>query len=371
MCIRDRPHTILALCPGHPDPAWHEVLFIHRSTAKDDIWLGHYISKEEAVAVSGIRNICWFEEFGHVISEMMQHCKNVYLNEIPLKCTITKEINLLEDRLRGLFPGQTYGNLTPMITELRQVKEYEELALIREAATITGKAFERLAKAVKPGVKEYALEAELMYGFLLNGATGAAFETIVASGSNACILHYVRNDKTMHAGELVLVDFGAEYANYAADCTRVLPVSGVFSKRQRECYEAVLLFHDEAVKLMKPGTTIEEINHKIYTLMQEHHIRLGLYSQQDVDKQTTAFECCKNYFMHSVSHFLGIDVHDVGSRKHVLKPGMVITCEPGLYIREEGIGIRLENDILITENEAINLTEHIPIKPSEIEYFMK
>jgi len=256
----EQPHTILALCPNHPDSSMREVLFIYKATVKDDVWLGHYLSKEEASLISGINMVCWFEEFGHVISEMMKYCQHVYLNEIPLKNSADKTVNLLEEKLKGLFPGHTYDIITSIITELRLIKEYEELELIRTAADITGKAFEKLIRAVKPGAMEYELEAELINEFVKNGGTGVAFETIVASGKDACILHYVRNDKKLIDGELVLIDFGAEYANYSADCSRVLPVSGKFNKRQHELYEAVHYFHDEAVKLMKPGITIEEIN---------------------------------------------------------------------------------------------------------------
>ncbi len=367
----EQPHSILALCPQHPDSSLHEVLFIYKATEKDDIWLGHYLSKEEATLISGIKTICWFEEFGHVISEIMKYSKEVYLNEIPVKMGINKPVNLLEEKLKGLFPGHTYSNLTKFTTELRMVKELEELELMKKAAEITEKAFKRMIRSVKPGAMEYQLEAELLYEFTRQGGSGVAFDTIIASGADSCILHYVKNDKQLREGELVLIDFGAEYANYAADCSRVLPVSGRFTDRQRELYEAVNYFHDEAVKLMKPGTTIEAINKALLPVMQDVHVDLGLYNKEDIEKQAAEFDLCKKYFMHSLSHFLGIDVHDVGSKKQILQPGMVITCEPGLYVRNEGIGIRLENDILITEDEAVNMTKDIPMKASDIESLMK
>lgn len=256
------------------------------------------------------------------------------------------------------------------MTELRLVKEPEELALIMKSVEITKAGFDRILSSVKPGQKEYEVEAELSYEFTRKGAAGHAYQPIIASGANACFLHYIKNDQVCHDGDLLLLDFGAEYANYAADCSRTIPVNGRFNSRQKDIYDANLRVFRKVKSLIKPGTTIGKINKTAGKLWEEEHVRLGLYSTRDIQKQSKEEPLHMKYLMHGVSHFMGLDVHDVGSKQEMLKPGMVLTCEPGIYIPAEKTGIRLENDIMVTEAGNIDLMEDVIIDSEEIEDLM-
>jgi len=252
---------------------------------------------------------------------------------------------------------------------LRLIKEDTEIELMQKACDITGKAFQRVLKYMKSGKMEYEVEAEITHEYITNKANGHAYEPIVASGLNACTLHYVDNDKECRNGDLLLMDFGAEYANYAADCSRTIPVNGKFSDRQKDCYNAVLRVFKKAKKLFIPGNTIDNINKEVNQLIEKEMISLGLFTEEDVKNQDKEKPMYFKFLMHGVSHFIGLDVHDVGAKSTELKKGMILTCEPGLYIKEEGIGIRIENDILVDEI-PIDLMKNIPVEVEEIEELM-
>jgi Xaa-Pro aminopeptidase len=369
----EQPRTILCLCPDYHDYRFHEILFIEKPTELHQTWFGKQLGKEQATELSGIKSVYWLENFEPVLSEFMKHAKHVFValheenrsfDEVPLR-----EFRFVQ-KIKDLYPLHQYQQLSPIVNELRQIKEPEEIVQIKSVVAITEKTFFKIIGIVKPGITEYEIEAEIIAEFIRNNASGYAFQPIVASGENACILHYTENKDICNENELVLIDFGAEFANYNADVTRTLPVSGTFSKRQRDVYMAVLRLHDKAASLIKPGTTIEKINQELAPQFEEEMISLGLLARSDIEKQDTEKPLFKKYFMHGVSHYLGLDVHDMGNKTDILMPGMVVTCEPGLYIQEEKLGIRLENDILITEHGNINLTAGIPIQPDDIEKLM-
>lgn len=368
----DQEKTILTLCPNHPNKDLREILFIIESNEKIAVWEGHKYTKEEAQKTSGIKTIKYLSEFESAFREIAIKAENIYLNlnENPKFKPDTPSVD--ERFIKVLekdFPAHVKERLAPIMKQLRLKKEAEEIELMKEACDITGKAFQRILKFVKPDVTEYEVEAEITHEFLWNKATGHAYDPIIASGKNACILHYIENNKKCKDGDLLLMDFGAEYANYAADCTRTIPVNGKFTPRQKECYEAVLRVMKKATSWLTPGTTINRINERVEKLLQEEHIKLGLYTQEDVDKQDPEKPLFKKYYPHGTCHFIGLDVHDVGERTTILENRMVLTCEPGLYIPEENIGIRIENDIVVNL-KPIDLMENIPREVDEIEKLM-
>jgi Xaa-Pro aminopeptidase len=271
---------------------------------------------------------------------------------------------------RQVFPLHNYERLAPIMHDLRAVKSPPEIELIKEACGIAEKAFRRLLGFVRPGVWEYEIEAEIVYEFMRNRSRGPAFETIVASGIDSCTLHYVKNDKQCNEGDLVLIDFGAEFANYASDVTRTLPVNGKFSKRQKEVYNAVLKIQKAAIQMLKPGNSLGKYQKDVARLMEAELIRLGVLKKAEVKKQSEESPLYKKYFPHGASHHLGLDVHDYGDKYRKFESGMVLTCEPGIYIRDEAIGVRIENDILITKDNPVDLTESIPREAEEIEALM-
>jgi Xaa-Pro aminopeptidase len=299
--------------------------------------------------------------------------ENIYLNtneHLRAAVTVeTRDTRFLES-CRQAFPLHHYERLAPIMHDLRAVKSPLEIELIKAACSITAKAFRRLLGFIRPGVWEYEVEAEIVYEFMRNRSSGPAFETIVASGTDACTLHYVKNDKQCHQGDLVLIDFGAEYANYAADVTRTVPVNGKFSKRQKEVYNAVLKIQKAAIQMLKPGNALEAYQEKVVQLMEAELIRLGVLKKADIKKQPADSPLYKKFFPHGASHHLGLDVHDYGDKYRKFEPGMVFTCEPGIYIRDESIGVRIENDILITPKGPVDLTETIPREVDEIEDLM-
>jgi Xaa-Pro aminopeptidase len=268
------------------------------------------------------------------------------------------------------YPLHKIERAAPIITELRSVKSSVEIELIKKACDITKKGFERILRYVEPGIHEFEIEAELDHEFKVNRANGHGYAPIIASGMNACVLHYVDNNEECQDGDLLLMDFGAEYANYTADMSRTIPVNGKFTERQKACYKAVLRVFKELKKLYVPGNTPDFINSTAEKLMEEELVKLGLFTKDDIKKQNPESPIVKKYFMHGVAHPIGLDVHDVGSKYEAFKAGMIFTCEPGLYIREENIGIRLENDILITDNGPVDLMEDIPIEITDIENIM-
>ncbi|MDX2430883.1 MAG: aminopeptidase P N-terminal domain-containing protein [Bacteroides sp.] len=340
-----------------------ETLFIRRPDPKIQLWSGSLLTMEKAMRFSGIRDVRWLDEVDEFLEKELQNAGKLYLSEIP-------GVQLYE-RIKALYPYVERIGLGPIMTQLRMIKEPEEVEEIRKACAITRSAFLKVVNMLKPGMMEYEVEAELGAEFIRTGAQGHAFEPIVASGSNALVLHYVENHGSLDKGDLVLLDFGAELNNYAADCSRTLPVGGKFSKRQGELYDAVHQVFIQAREMMVPGVLMGDFHKRVGELWQEKHISLGLYTLDEARESLEADPLWKKYFMHGTSHSLGMDVHDPFERSEPFAPGMVLTCEPGIYIQEEGIGIRLENDILITENGPEDLMADIPMEAGEIEDLMQ
>ncbi len=366
----DQEESTLVICPDAREEKHREMLFLKETNEKIALWEGHKYAKDEARAVSGIKSVYWNQEFETVFRPLVFECDRIYLNtneHLRADLTVeTRDARFLQ-KCRKIFPLHQYRRLAPIMHDLRAVKSKQEVALIKQACNITGRTFRRLLGFIKPGVWEFEIEAEIYHEFIRNRSRGPAFQTIVASGADACTLHYVRNNKQCCDGDLVLIDFGAEYANYAADLTRTVPVNGKFSKRQKDVYNAVLTVQKAAVKLLKPGKTIDTFSRQVGKVMEAELIRLKLLKAADVKKQSADQPLYKKYFPHGTSHHLGLDVHDYGNRYRKFAPGMIFTCEPGIYIQEEGIGIRIENDILITKDGPVDLTKGIPKEVDEIE----
>jgi len=373
LCGIDQEETTLILAPWHPNPSYREILFIKNPSPEMVVWYGHRLSKEETSAISGIKTVIFNEDFEAVLHDVMMNSQYVYLHlpENPrLKITFpTQEIRFAE-KLKCEYPLHQYRRIAPILYPLRAVKQAEELTALKKACDITQKAFLKAIKEVKPGKYEYEIEAELIGEMIRNGASGHSFAPIVASGADTCILHYIKNDKIMQDGDLLLMDFGAEYANYAGDATRTMPVNGKFSPRQKEVYQAVCDIYKATIPLFKPGMTIHKINDFVFKKMDEALIKLGLYTREDVLNQNPEKPLFKRYFMHNTSHFIGMDVHDVGQRDWTFQPGMILSCEPGIYIAEEGIGVRIETDVVVAEN-PIDLMTEMPLEIEEIETLMK
>jgi len=372
LCGIDQEDTILMMAPWHPNPEYREVLFIKNPSPEKVIWFGHRLTKAEASALSGVSNVLFVEEFESVLHDVMVHSEHVYLhipenprNKFDFE---TREIRFA-NQLKKEYPLHDYRRLAPVIYPLRNVKCAEELAALKKACEITGKAFRRAITVVAPGKYEYEVEAEMTCEMIRNGATTHSFAPIIASGADTCILHYVKNDKQMRDGDLLLMDFGAEYANYAGDCSRTVPVNGKFTPRQRAVYEAVLAIYKDTIPLFKSGMTIRKINRFVFKRMDEELVKLGLYTQEDIDNQDPAKPCFKKYFMHGTSHFIGLDVHDVGEQDWVFQPGNVLSCEPGIYIAEENIGVRIETDVVVADT-PVDLMADLPVEVDEIEQMM-
>jgi len=351
----------------------NEQLFIRKPTPLAETWEGHKYTCEEATAISSIKKVSYLEDFEKFFYSTVIQTSNILINTkeelIPATKNLQKKL-LSTEKLKSNFSGKTILSINPIIAELRLIKEPIEIELIKKACKITEDAFHRVLKTIRSEMKEYEVEAEITYEFMRQGASGHAYSPIVASGKSACTLHYNENDKVCKNGDLVLLDFGAEYGNYAADLTRTIPVNGKFTQRQKDCYNAVLRVMKQATQLLLPGTSIDENNKKVGLLMEEEMIGLGLFTREDVEKQDKEHPMYFKYYMHGASHFMGLDVHDVGTKQHILQKGMVLSCEPGIYIQEENIGIRIENDILI-DDQPIDLMASIPREVEEIEALMR
>lgn len=366
----DQEESILVVCPDFPRAEMREILFTRKTDEHIAVWEGHKLTKEEATTYSGIQTVKWLEDFDGVFSTLMALSEFVYLNTNEhLRAAVqveTRDARFIQD-CKKRYPLHTYKRVAPLMHALRALKEPEELAQMQKACDITRDGFSRILNVVQPGIKEYELEAEFLHEFIRQGSRGFAYEPIIASGRNACILHYIDNDQICQDGDLILFDVGAEYGNYNADMTRTIPVNGRFTKRQREVYEAVLRVMRTAFTVLRPGVTIQGYHKEMGLIMQSELLSLGLISQSDIDSEDKDWPAYKKYFMHGTSHHLGLDVHDVGTVYEPIQAGMVFTVEPGIYIPEEGIGIRLENNIVIQENGFLDLMQHIPIYPEEIE----
>ncbi|WP_106792305.1 aminopeptidase P family protein [Aquimarina sp. Aq78] len=370
----DQEETILVLYPDAYKPENREILFIKETNEHIKIWDGEKLTKEEAYQISGVKRIEWVHDFEKILQLMAFEADGFYLghNEHIKRITYNKQTQ--QDRMinwcKEKYPLHQYHRAAKITRALRPIKSNEEVTLIQKAADISIKGFYRVLKTVKPNCKEYELEAELTYALLKNGGTRHAFKPIVASGKNACALHYNTNDNTCQDGDMILLDFGVCYGNYNSDTTRCIPVNGKFSDRQKEVYSAVLYCLKEGSKLLKPGVIPADYEKQMASLVEEQLIKIGLLDASEVAAQNPDKPLYKKYFMHGTAHHLGLDVHDVGLYSRALESGMVLTCEPGIYIPEEGIGCRLENDYLITETGNINLTQAMPIEIEEIEKLM-
>jgi len=371
----DQEETILLIYPDAYKPENRTILFVKETNEHIKIWDGEKLTKSQAADVSGIDRIEWLHDFEKILQLMAFEADGFYLghNEHIKRATITQQTQ--QDRMilwcKEKYPLHTYYRAAKITRDLRQIKSEVEVGLIRTAADISIKGFSRVLKTVKPNIKEYELEAELTYALTKSGGTRHAFKPIVASGKNACALHYNANDANCNDGDMILLDFGVCYANYNSDTTRCIPVNGTFSERQRAVYNAVLYCLKAGSKLLKPGVISSEYEAEMAKLVEEQLMKLGLLKSEDIKKQDPKNPLYKKYFMHGTAHHLGLDVHDVGLYSRPFEKGMVLTCEPGIYIPEEGIGCRLENDYLITENGNINLTEAMPIEIEDIERLMK
>lgn len=369
----DQEKSILVLAPDHPNPKYREILFIIEPDETMVIWYGRKLSHTEAKDISGVANTMNLAGFDNVLLDVMNFASHVYLNqnEHPRYSNdlMYREVRFANE-LRAKYPAHSFRRSAPILTSLRKIKSAYEIELIQKAINTTEKAFLRVLQFVKPEKKEYEVQAEIDHEFTMNRAGGHAYAPIIASGKNACYLHYCTNDEECRDGDLLLLDFGAEYANYAADLSRTIPVNGRFGDRQKAVYQAVLDIQNEAIKLFRPGQTIDAINKAVCLMMENKLIELGLFTKEDVEKQNPDKPLYAKYYMHTIGHFLGLDVHDSGTRWDTLVPGMVLTVEPGIYIAEEGIGVRIENNILVTENEPVDLTVNIPREIDEIEQLM-
>jgi Xaa-Pro aminopeptidase len=369
----DQEESILLLFPDAPYEHLKEILFLKETNEHIAIWEGEKLTKQRAFEVSGIKSVIWLQDFHKTLKEVMAYAETIYINTNEhyraVIETETREARFVK-WWKENYPAHKVEKSNPILQRLRSVKESEELDLIQKACDITEKGFRRVLNFVKPNVMEYEIEAEFAHEFLRNRSKGFAYTPIIASGNNANVLHYIENNQPCRAGDILLLDVAAEYANYNADLTRSIPVSGRFTPRQREVYEAVLRVMKAAKAMLVAGNVLDEYQAEVAKVMESELLGLGLLTQHDIDKQDPDWPAYKKYFMHGTSHLLGLDVHDVGSRYRKFAPGMVFTCEPGIYIREESLGIRLENNILITETGNIDLMAHIPIEAEEIEELM-
>ena len=370
----DQEESILVLFPNASNPAHREVLFLKETSDLIAVWEGEKLTKETAFLTSGIKTVYWLQQFPSIFKQMMAEAQGMYLNTNE-HLRANTEVETREDRfikqVKQDYPAHQVYKSAPIMHKIRSIKEAVELELMQRACKITEAGVRRLLAFIKPGVWEYEIEAELAHEFLRNRSKGFAYTPIVASGKNACVLHYIENNQQCQDGDVILLDVGAEYANYSSDLTRCLPVNGRFTARQKAVYNAVLHVKNEAQKLLVPGTIMAEYHKQVGSLMEEQLVGLGLISMDDIKTQNPDWPAYKKYFMHGTSHFLGLDTHDVGIWHEPISAGMVFTCEPGIYIPEEGLGIRLEDDLVVQASGApFNLMGDIPIEAEAIEDLM-
>ena len=370
----DQEESILVLFPDAPDKNHREILFLKETNPHIAVWEGEKLTKDAALKVSGINTVYWLQDFDKIFFEVMTQAETIYFNTNE-HYRQSVETETREDRFikkaKDKFPAHKWEKSNPILQRLRAVKDKIELDLIQRACDITEKGLRRILGFLEPGVWEYEIEAEFMHEFLRNRSRGFAYTPIIGSGNNANVLHYVVNNQQCKEGELVLLDVGAEYANYSSDMTRTLPVNGRFSKRQREVYDAVKRVKDEATRMLVPGTIWKEYHKEVGEIMTKELLGLQLIDKTDVKNQDPEWPAYKKYFMHGTSHNMGLDTHDYGILWEPMKANMVFTVEPGIYIPSEGFGIRLEDDVVIQESgEPFNLMRNIPIDAEEIEDLM-
>ncbi|WP_417556974.1 aminopeptidase P N-terminal domain-containing protein [Mesoflavibacter zeaxanthinifaciens] len=370
----DQEESVLVIFPDCPNPKHREILFLKETNEHIAVWEGEKLTKEAAFETSGIKTVYWLQDLDKVLFEIMTQCDTVYINTNE-HYRANVETETREDRftkkLKERFPAHRVAKSNPILQRLRSVKDQIEIDLIQNACNITEKGFRRILEFVKPGVMEFNIEAEFMHEFLNNRSRGFAYTPIVASGNNANVLHYIENNQECKAGDLILLDVGAEYANYSSDMSRTIPVSGKFTARQKEVYNAVNRVKNEATKLLTPGTIWADYHVEVGKLMTSELIGLGLLDKADVQNENPDWPAYKKYFMHGTSHHMGLDTHDYGILTEPMQANNVFTVEPGIYIPDEGFGIRLEDDVVIQETgEPFNLMRNIPIEADEIEEIM-
>lgn len=369
----DQEDTILVIFPDVKDGRHKEILFVKETSELIAIWEGAKLNKAQTTAVSGVEQVYWHHEFEKVMKAFFFQAETIYLNSNEHTRRYI-DTETAQDRFNktilAKYPLHKIERSAPIMQKIRSIKSTQEIDLIQQACDITEKGFRRLLGFIKPGVWEYEIEAELIHEFIRNRSQGWAYGPIVASGKNACVLHYVENNQQCKDGDVILLDVAAEYSNYASDLTRSVPVNGKYTKRQKDVYNAVLRVHRAATKLLVAGQMFDKYNKEVGDLMTEELLQLGLLKKEEVKNQNPNWPAYKKYFMHGTSHFLGLDVHDVGFFNEPIQAGMVFTVEPGIYIPEEGLGIRIENNILVTTNGQLDLMKNIPIEADEIEDLM-
>ena len=366
--------TMVVLYPGNPDKKYREVLVILRPNETLEIWYGHKHTREEASKISCIQTVIYLDQLDALLQALIHHAETIYLdtNENDRLDTSLPRLDLTYvHQLMKQFPLHRYERGAVLMKELRAIKSKYEVAVMQQAVDITHKALLRVCKFIKPGVFEHEIEAEITHEFLRNRATRHAYGCIIASGDRARTLHYVENNQECKSGELILMDFGAEYGNYCADLTRTIPVNGKFTKRQKEIYDACLAVHLHAKKILKPGITWLQITASAEIEMNKQLLKIGLLTKEDIKNETEDNRACRRYFYHGLGHHLGIDVHDIGTRNTPIKEGMVFTIEPGIYVEKEKIGIRIENNYWVSKSGCIDLFKGMPITTDEIEKAMK
>ena len=370
----DQEESILVLFPDSPKEKHREILFLRETNEHIAVWEGEKLTKEKALEVSGIKTVYWLQDMEKIMFEIMTQCDTVYINTNE-HYRSNVEVETREDRftkwLKEKYPAHAVAKSNPILQRLRSVKDSIEIDLIQQACNITEKGFRRVLNFVKPGVMEYEIEAEYIHEFIRNRSKGFAYTPIVASGNNANVLHYIENNQPCKNGNLILMDVGAEYANYASDMTRTIPVSGKFTDRQKAIYNAVLRVKNEATKMLVPGTLWEAYHVEVGKIMTSELLNLGLLDKADIQNENPEWPAYKKYFMHGTSHHMGLDTHDYGILTEPMQANMVFTVEPGIYIPDEGFGIRIEDDVVIQETGApFNLMKNIPIEADDIEDIM-
>ncbi|MDH3648695.1 MAG: aminopeptidase P family protein [Saprospiraceae bacterium] len=370
----DQAQSVLVLFPNCPNEDLREVLFVNKADEKMVTWEGPTYSKEDCRHISGVRKVLWLSDIEGVLQQMIYQTKRIYINGNE-NDRFSTEIKSRDQRYYELllekYPFHKYHRAQPILRRLRMIKSGGEIEVMHKACQIAAKAFHKVLQNIEPGQPEYAVEGDIISTFIKEGASGHAYAPIVASGASACVLHYIDNDKICSDGDMLLLDFGCEYGYYASDLTRSIPVNGQYSSRQRRVYEAVLSVFKEMREMMVPGTTFEELNHAASKLISHALVDLDLMGSEQVpDDFTKPNLPHRRYFMHGICHHIGMDVHDLSDRNIPLQSGMVLTCEPGIYIREEDIGIRIENNILVTDDGPVDLMKEIPIECDEIESLM-
>ncbi len=370
----EQEDSMVVLFPDCPDPKYREVLVLVRPNALKEKWDGKRLRASEATAISGIKTIVWLDSLDALLQGWVHLADCIYLdsNENDRKAATarSREYRFI-DEMKHQYPLHQYQRAAKIMKELRGIKTKEEIVVVQKAIDITDTTFRRLLKFIEPGVTEYEIEAEIWHSFLSQRATGPAYGSIIASGDNARTLHYVSNNATCKDGELILMDFGAQYGGYNADLTRTVPVNGKFSKRQKTVYNSCLHLHNYAKRILKPGITVVDYTEKVGEEATQQFLKIGLLTKQDIKNEDPENRAYRKYLYHGISHHLGLDVHDLGTRTAPIKAGMLFTIEPGIYIEEEQMGIRIENNVWITKNGNTDLMKNIPVTAEDIERLMK